>query len=241
MILLEIEAEAMARLSGRGKKRRKGRAKRKNRWSAGEAEPRAGPGNGLEQRIERPEWSIRGPDGRKTPLGAQLWVGSPSLEDSENEGKILLRHFAKWSGNLGRGAHTKTVVDRPPGAEPLLWANIITKNRHNSSPVDTRSMDPATLCVEAITILFSASLGALELWDLTDKRSSGLGWLWPKIFSPSLMSQAMRLPVHQPGTPGSPHAAPTWRRNGRFQVVNAAARVPPGIHCCIRGRGMTTG
>jgi len=49
MGLLKIEAETMARLSGRGKKRRKGRVKIKNRWSAGEAEPRAGPGNGLEQ------------------------------------------------------------------------------------------------------------------------------------------------------------------------------------------------
>jgi hypothetical protein len=226
-----------------GEGKRGGREERKGRTGGQLGKRNLGlvRATGLSSGIERPEWSIRGPDGRKTPLGAQLWVGSPSLEDSENEGKILLRHFAKWSGNLGRGAHTKTVVDRPPGAEPLLWANIITKNRHNSSPVDTRSMDPATLCVEAITILFSASLGALELWDLTDKRSSGLGWLWPKIFSPSLMSQAMRLPVHQPGTPGSPHAAPTWRRNGRFQVVNAAAWVPPGIHCCIRGRGMTTG
>jgi len=51
MVLLKIEAEAMARLlRERGKKRRKGRVKMKNRWSAGEAEPRAGPGNGLEQR-----------------------------------------------------------------------------------------------------------------------------------------------------------------------------------------------
>jgi hypothetical protein len=49
MGLLKIEADAMARLSGRGKKRREGGVKIKNRWSAGEAEPRAGPGNGLEQ------------------------------------------------------------------------------------------------------------------------------------------------------------------------------------------------
>lgn len=35
-------------------------------------------------------------------------------------------------------------------------------------------MGPKTLCVEAITILFSASLEALELWGLTPQTE-----LWP--------------------------------------------------------------
>jgi hypothetical protein len=48
VILLEIEAEAMAQRE-REKLRRREERKRKNRWSAGEAEPRAGPGNGIEQ------------------------------------------------------------------------------------------------------------------------------------------------------------------------------------------------
>jgi hypothetical protein len=51
MILLGIEADGdgsteWEREKEEGREERKGR----NRWSAGEAEPRAGPGNGLEQR-----------------------------------------------------------------------------------------------------------------------------------------------------------------------------------------------
>jgi hypothetical protein len=50
MILLEIEADGDGSTEWEREKRGgKGRAKRKNRWSAGEAEPRAGPGDGLEQ------------------------------------------------------------------------------------------------------------------------------------------------------------------------------------------------
>jgi len=54
MILLEVEVRddgSTAEVDGEGKRVGGGRAKRKNRWSAGEAEPRAGPGNGLEQRV----------------------------------------------------------------------------------------------------------------------------------------------------------------------------------------------
>jgi hypothetical protein len=91
------------------------------------------------------------------------------------EGKNLLAALCEMVGqSRTRRAHTKPwSIDRP-GPEPLLWTNTVTKDPSQCLLVETRSMGPTTLCVEAITVLFSASLEALELLG-SDTQTE----LWP--------------------------------------------------------------
>ena len=102
----------MARLSGRGKKRREGKSeKEETGGQLGKRNLGLVRATGLSSGSGRREWSIRGLL-RKT-LHLELASGSDlragTAGEREKEGKILLRHFARWF---------RAISDAPPHTKP---------------------------------------------------------------------------------------------------------------------------
>lgn len=151
------------------------------------------------------------------------------------EGKNLLRHFGKGSGNLGRGTHRNRGRSNARAEPPFRPASSSKTNIDSTTTpqlllVDTKYVGPTM--AETIAVLFSALSELLGFLDLAGKLETEhwLCWASPKIFRPGVRSRAMRLPFSLPGVPECPHAAPTWERNARFPVVNTMALVPQIIH-----------
>ena len=132
----------------------------------------------------------------------------PSWVDCEEKGKILLRHFGKWSGNLGHGGHTKPrsigrrELSRFPG--PLL--PNINKIRHHLLLVDTID-GPSTRSYHKPRLALPGSSWSFEI------RQTNGALVWAGVaenFQPGLMSQALRLRFFDRG----PWKAPTRRPLG---------------------------
>lgn len=146
MILLVVEAEAMARLlSGRGKKRRE-REERKGRTGGQLGKRNLGlvRATGSSSGNKRREWSIRCL--LSAPLHLELDGGSGiQAGTTQRKGKILLRHFGKWSGNLGRRAHnTPTTFDQPTGANGGVGTPLGMLHERR-----TANSLPRSFCVDA--------------------------------------------------------------------------------------------
>lgn len=154
------------------------------------------------------------------------------------------------SGNLGRAAAHKTVVDRPPWAEPLSLRPCSNLKRlqptNFQNPwqlllVDTMDGGMGSLNPQSYRScpapFISAAWKLLELWDLTGDGPDGaltrVGR--HRKFSARVDVSGNEAPISEPGSLECPHEAPTWRARPTSSVVEPPARVPLGIHCWQSG------
>jgi hypothetical protein len=171
-------------------------------------------------------------------VGLSTWSSTvgrlPSWVDCEQKEKNLLRHFGKGSGNLGHGAHTKPrsigrrELSRFPGPLPPTSTKSVTicSCGHTiDGPSSRRSYHKFRLALPGSS------------WSFGIRQTNGaLAWAGvAENFLPGFDVSGIEAPLLRPGSLGSPHEAPAWRRNRRLPVVSAAARVPHAIHFGIRG------